>query len=201
MSVRQFIGKFILGRLCCPIYKPEILKLCKECEPFVEKGSNILDLGCGRGVLSDTFRNYFQAQLIGADISDQRIVDLPFKLIDGKNLPFPDNYFDAVLIVYVLHHAESPESLLKEVKRITKNKIIICEDIKEKGLGDIACWLHKNTYKLADPFCAHPISFRDEKEWEALFEQYNLKVILKKRLPTRLSWLYPAKHFLFILEK
>jgi len=201
MSFNQFIGTFFLGRVCSPIYSQEAIKLCKECEPFVEKGSNILDLGCGRGILSDTFKNYFQAQVTGVDVSDQRVVDLPFKIIDGKRLPFPDNYFDAVLIIYVLHHAKYPEELLKETKRVVKNKIIVCEDLEDKGLTHIACWLHKNTYKLGAPAADNPIVFRNEKGWESLFKNIDLKINFKKKLRTKLEWLYPAKHILYILEK
>jgi len=201
MEFGQFIGTFILGRLFSPVYKKAAENMCQECEPFIEKGSKILDLGCGRGITAETLRDYFQADVFGVDIEDQRVVEIPFQIIDGKNLPFTDNSFDLVLISYVLHHAENPRALLVEARRVAKDKIIIYEDLEEEGLTKIACWLHKATYKISAPFQENPIRFYEEKEWEELFNQLGLKVLFKRRKTGRFNWLYPAKNILFILAK
>jgi ubiquinone/menaquinone biosynthesis C-methylase UbiE len=201
MAFSQFVGTFVLGKIFSPTYKKAADKMCKDCEPFIEKGSKVLDLGCGRGIATVAFKNYFQAKVFGVDVKDQRVFDFPFKIIDGKSLPFPNNYFDVVMINYVLHHADDPSQLLKEAKRVSKDKIIIHEDLKEKGISNIACWLHKNTYKLSAPFKKMPINFLNEKSWQELFNQLRLKIIFKKRLAQRYSWLYPAKNILFVLEK
>jgi ubiquinone/menaquinone biosynthesis C-methylase UbiE len=201
MDFGQFIGTFVLGKIFLPIYKKGAERMCKECEPFVEKGSKILDLGCGRGTTAVTFKNYFQAEIMGVDIRDQRIVDLPFQVFDGMNLPFPNNSFDTVMINYVLHHAENPQELIKEARRVSRDKIIVYEDLKEKGLANVFLWLHKTTYKISAPFQKNPINFYNEGEWEGIFRQLGLKTILKKRLATRFSWLYPAKNILFVLKK
>lgn len=200
MELGQFIGTFILGKIFSPVYKKEAERMCQECESFIEKGSKILDLGCGRGTTAKVFENYFRTEIMGVDINDQRTVDLPFQIIDGKNLPFSDNSFDVILINYVLHHTESPSELLKEAKRVSKNKIIIHEDLKEKGLAQFALWLHKTTYKIFAPFQKNPINFHNEEEWAELFNQLKLKTIVKKRI-SGLSWFYPAKRIFFILEK
>jgi len=201
MNLSQFVGTFILGKIFSPTYKKAADKMCKDCEPFIEKDSKILDLGCGRGTITIAFKNYFQAKVFGVDVKDQRIFNFPFEIIDGKNLPFPDNSFDAVMINYVLHHAEDPLQLLKEAKRISKNKIIIYEDLKEKGLAQLALWLHKSTYKISAPFQKNPINFHNEEDWEKLFEQTGLKIIFKKRLDTRFVWFYPTKNIFFVLTK
>ena len=201
MDFSQFIETFILGKMFFPVYKGAAERMCRECKPFIEKDSKILDLGCGRGTTTVAFKNYFQAEIFGTDVIDQRIFDFPFKLTDGKSLPFCDNSFDVVLINYVLHHAVNPLQLLKEAKRVSKNKIIIHEDLKEKGLAQIACWLHKTTYKISAPFQKNSIEFHSKKEWEEIFNKLGFKIIFQERVNPKFKWIYPAKYIRFVLEK
>lgn len=175
--------------------------MCQECEPFIENGSKILDLGCGRGITAKVVKRYFQAEVIGVDVKDQRTVSLPFHLIDGENLPFSDNSFDTVMINYVLHHAANPQNLIQEAKRVSRNRIIVYEDLKEKGLAGAICWLHQNTYKIFVPSQKGSIRFHNEYEWQDIFRNLGLKVTLKKATNPKLSWIYPAKNILFVLEK
>jgi SAM-dependent methyltransferase len=44
---------------------------------------------------------------------------------DGKQLPFPDDSFDVVGFVDVLHYTENPFELLAEAKRFAQRHIII----------------------------------------------------------------------------
>lgn len=96
---------------------------------FFKKGDNILDFGCGNGRLSLLF-NEKNIQYTGVDFSSKLIeiaqAKYPhnkFILIDGFKLPFPDNYFDAIYCLSVLHHIPSRFyrlELLKEFKRVLK---------------------------------------------------------------------------------
>lgn len=167
--------------------------MCLACQDFIKKGARILDLGCGSGVVGNKFKDFFQAEVIGVDIIDRRILPLSFELIDGKNLPFPENYFDVVLINYVLHHTEDPISLLKEAKRVGE-KIIIFEDLPEGFSSKLICKFHGLSY---NKFLGNPdfISFRSEKEWEQIFQENGLNIIFKKRINN-----FPVKKELFILE-
>jgi len=85
--------------------------------------------------------------VIGVDIKDKRVVNIPFQIIDGKNLPFPEKSFDLVLINYVLHHSGDPVAILKEAKRVSK-KIIIYEDLPEDILSKIFCQFHSLTFNI-----------------------------------------------------
>ncbi|MBZ9569801.1 class I SAM-dependent methyltransferase, partial [Patescibacteria group bacterium] len=123
-------------RIFSKIYEMGAKQMCKDCQNFIEKGSKILDLGCGSGIAAENFQDFFDAKVIGADIKDNRVLDIPFRIIDGGNLPFRNLFFDIVLINYVLHHAQDPERLLKEAKRVSK-KIIIYEDLPEGILSKL----------------------------------------------------------------
>ena len=183
MNYYKFFRKF---------YREAAKKMCLDCQDFIARNSKILDLGCGPGIVGKTFQEFFQADLLGVDIKDRRINDIPFKLIDGKTLPFPENSFHVVLINYVLHHSRDPIALLKEAKRVTRDKIIIFEDLAEGCLSKLFCQLHGISY---DKLFGNPTktSFNSEKGWEKIFKELELNVRHREIRHT-----FPVKKELFI---
>jgi len=105
-----------------------------------KKGKKILDVGCGDGSDARIFINEFGLDTYGIDVyrheSVNKIKGLKFQ--DGGifNIPFPDNSFDYVFILDILHHIDEKNQNydkhitgLGELKRVTKRKgyIIIIE--------------------------------------------------------------------------
>lgn len=163
------------------IYERAAGKMCLICQDFIKKGSKILDLGCGSGIVGRTFQVFFQAEVSGVDIVDRRAVNLPFQIYDGFHLPFPEKSFDGILINYVLHHAEDPIALLKEAKRVSKGKIIIFEDLPEGFFSKLVCKIHGISYSKLFKNPDSP-SFKSEKEWEKIFKEIGLNIIFKQRI-------------------
>jgi SAM-dependent methyltransferase len=97
-----------------------------------------LDVGCGEGVFSNYILQRF-AQcnlLVGVDISIEEIAKAKQKSVherteyivaDAKYLPFKNATFDLVFSKDLLHHADKPIKVLKEIKRLSNNNIIIVE--------------------------------------------------------------------------
>jgi ubiquinone/menaquinone biosynthesis C-methylase UbiE len=179
-------------RIFSKIYERAAKKMCLDCADFIKRGSKILDLGCGSAIVGKAFQDFFQAEVIGVDIKDQRVFPIPFRIIDGKSLPFPENYFNVVLINYVLHHSEEPTVLLKEAKRVVKDKIIIYEDLPEGTFSNLRCKIHGFSF---DKIFKNPTktSFRSEKNWEKIFKETGLNIVFKKRIKN-----FPVKKELFI---
>jgi len=181
-------------RILSPIYQRAAKKMCLDCQDFIEKGEKILDLGCGSGIVGKTFQDFFNAEISGIDIVDKRVEKIPFQIYDGKNIPFSENYFNIILINYVLHHSDDPEALLKEAKKIGK-KIIIYEDLPENLLSKIYCKIHSITFnKFFQKPAEANYSFKTGKEWEEIFQKIGLNLIFKKQINN-----FPVKKELFVL--
>ncbi|PIW89982.1 MAG: hypothetical protein COZ92_01955 [Candidatus Nealsonbacteria bacterium CG_4_8_14_3_um_filter_40_11] len=176
------------------LYQRAAKKMCQDCQSFIKNGSRILDLGCGCGIVGKTFQDFFEAEVLGVDVKDYRVSFLPFQIYDGLHLPFSEKSFDTVLINYVLHHSEDPIALLKEAKRVARDKIVVYEDLPNGVLSSLICQLHGASFAkfLGD---ANKISFKSEKEWEKLFGEIGLSIIFKKKISN-----FPVKKELFILE-
>lgn len=82
---------------------------------------NILDFGCGSKPYESLFVN--ASSYIGVDIEisghDHRNSKVDF-FYDGKTLPFPDGYFDAVVSFEVFEHIFNIDEVFAEIKRVLK---------------------------------------------------------------------------------
>ena len=187
------------------IYQKGAREMCGDCKDFIEKKGKILDIGCGSGIVAQEFKNFFEAEIVGVDIQDKRLTDIPFKLMNGEDIPFTENSFDIVLISYVLHHCEKPIVLLKEAKRVSRGKIIIYEDIPKNLLSKFFCFIHNLTFNLFFQSRNEKETaignFKKREEWKQIFNNLGLRVIFEKKVSPSFSWLYPVKKALFILEK
>jgi len=180
-------------------YEGAARKMCLDCADFIDKGSKILDLGCGSGIVGSKFQEFFEARITGIDIQDRRIRKIPFQIFDGFHIPFPDNSFDIVLISYVLHHAKKPEILVREAKRVSGEKIIIYEDLPEGFLSKLRCRLHQVSYNIFQKGSFW--NFKTKKEWEELFKKLGLKIVSEKKVfTTRFDLLDPVYRIIFFLE-
>jgi len=96
---------------------------------YVWDGEKILDLGCGNGRLLEIFKDK-KIDYFGID-SSEKLIEIAkkkyhtakFQVGDILNLSFPNNFFDKVFAIRILHHIPSHNfrlQLLKEIKRVLK---------------------------------------------------------------------------------
>ena len=106
----------------------------KDLEPLSQytlPGDRVLDLGCGNGRLLQAFEG-IDIDYTGVDnseklieIAKKRYPKNKFQVTDALKLPFPNNYFNKVYSIAVLHHIPSQEfrlQFLNETKRVLKKE-------------------------------------------------------------------------------
>lgn len=101
--------------------------------PYFDNGefNTVLDFGCGTGVFTQRLTNHAQ-HVTGVDISENLIQKaqtmyqnnhaIDFQLINQEELPFPNNYFDAVVAREVLCYVPDNQLslVLSELFRVMK---------------------------------------------------------------------------------
>jgi SAM-dependent methyltransferase len=79
----------------------------------------VLDVGCGEGALASHLPAWAWR---GIDSSPTMIAGAPAgaRVGDARSLPFADDYFGSVALLYVLYHLEDPAAAIREARRVTR---------------------------------------------------------------------------------
>lgn len=95
-----------------------------------DKGSRIIDIGCGRGYFLYSLKGRGW-ETYGIEISDDSFSYARDKLgltvynKDIKDCSFPDEYFDLVTLWHVFEHLRAPSTYLTEIHRVLKKDGIL----------------------------------------------------------------------------
>ena len=171
----NFIKSLFRG-FALPIYKRSARQMARELSSYIHKDDEVLDLGCGIGIISYFIGKDLGAKVMGVDIRDVREFKIPFVIYNGQSLPFSDKSFDVILIAYVLHHVDNVEIILEEAKRICRGKIIIYEDTPENLIHQFFYWFHRLGFKILFKSSSLNARFLSPSEWIAVFHKLNLKI-------------------------
>lgn len=86
-----------------------------------------LDVGCGDGSFGAAVKRELEADVYGVDISDEAVrkarengIESVSLDIDEDDLPFTNDFFDAVFCGEVIEHVYSPDRLLDEIHRVLR---------------------------------------------------------------------------------
>jgi alpha-1,6-mannosyltransferase len=158
----------------------------------------VLDLGAGEGFVGAEAAKSTNAEVILADVIDLNRTSLPFVRYNGRSLPFTDNYFDAVLLSYVLHHCDEPGVVLDEVRRVAADRVIVLESVIENHRD--RRWLSfadrlANRLRSAGRMDESTLHFDTVAGWRRQFRDAGLTVVAEER---RGRWFH--KRHLFVLE-
>lgn len=115
---------------------PQQLKCLSELLSFADLSENltVLDYGCATGWFAMALAEMGMVSH-GVDIAEKSIVlarqrlkkhglrkgaSVKFKLYDGRTLPYPDAFFDRILVFDAFHHVRDVPGSLEEMSRVLK---------------------------------------------------------------------------------
>ncbi|WP_297333754.1 bifunctional demethylmenaquinone methyltransferase/2-methoxy-6-polyprenyl-1,4-benzoquinol methylase UbiE [Flavobacterium sp.] len=109
-------------------WRKKVLKMVAETKP-----KTILDIATGTGDLAILMTATSATEIVGADISagmldvgrkkiSDRKLDSKIKMVlaDSENMPFDDNYFDAITVAFGVRNFENLEKGLSEILRVLR---------------------------------------------------------------------------------
>jgi hypothetical protein len=130
------------------------------------------------------------------DVVDKSVNGLTIEQFDGQNIDKPDNSVCTSIFMFVLHHTNTQVELLKEASRVTRDHIIIAEDIVESKWDLMMGNIHLNT----SPWAKGNDSFRSKQGWLDLFSELDLEVVEIRDIPVHVYPVYPVNRTIFVLK-
>lgn len=193
----QTIGRRVFGR------RVEIL--CGHLADLMPPGAQVLDVGCGNGLLAHALKKKRPDLTIrGIDVLIQQESHIPVEPFDGRTIPHEDASFDVVMFVDVLHHTEDPMRLLCEAVRVTRRTILIKDHPLDGFLAGPTLhfmdWVANKRHGIALPHNYWP-----HRKWLEAFDALGLRVKVWKTklgLYRPAGWLFGRKlHFVARLDR
>ena len=147
------------------------------------KNYNILDAGCGTGLVGIELKKYGYSNIEGVDFSQSMLDLVPqdvYKKIEtvdlNKHIKFKNNTYDVVMCVGTFTYGHVKPQALDELIRITKNKGFICFTInegiyEEYGFDNKIKELSNNkSWDVKEFFKSDYITTKDVDAWLCLAE-------------------------------
>lgn len=153
-------------------------------EKSLKPESRVLDVGGGWGFYDRPLRQRGHRVTV-MDVVSPEVQNAPVVIYDGKRFPFPDQSFDASLLVTVLHHIPEPEPVISEVIRVTRGKVVVVEDLYRGRVGRLWTVFRDMFYNCE--FIGHPKNFKTREGWIDLFrDRFSMNLVLDREIDTRL---------------
>lgn len=166
-------------------------------KPYISSRDHILDIGSGSGGVARLIESRIGSKVQCLDVQELKKSIIRPVIFDGVNIPFGDDTFTVSICAFILHHARQQETLLREITRVTKSRIIVLEDLADNPVDHVLTHLHRIASHIN--YRSRNMIFRSGPEWKELFYQQGLTLekevsILRDREP-----LYPISRKMFIL--
>jgi SAM-dependent methyltransferase len=113
-------------------------------ESVAMEGRSVVDVGCGDGYFTERFFEEGRPASITAidpvpgaiSVARSRVQGRPMRFVvgDGHRLPWRSDSFDLGILHCVLHHAEDPRTIIREVLRLAPEVLIVEPNGNNLGL-------------------------------------------------------------------
>lgn len=169
-----------------------------EIARVIPRGSEVLDVGCGNGFIAHHLSAMLGTNVVGIDVADSTDALIDYRRYNGREFPAANDSFDAVVLAYVLHHAQDVHLMLSEMKRVLRpgGVAIIYEDIPETVWDRFICWTHDLKWRKRTGAC----TFRSESEWRELFDESGLELLGERQLARVRNLMHPVRRRFYLLS-
>ena len=169
-----------------------------EIARVLKEGATVLDVGCGNGFIAHHLKGLLKSRVTGLDVTNTTSANIDYVPYDGRHFPVRDRSFDAVLLCYVLHHAQDASLVLNEVRRVLRSngRVIIYEDSPSNWWDRTVCWTHNLQWKAR----TGPCTFQLSKDWRNVFAIAGFKVVSQRSLSRWRNMAHPVSRNFFVLE-
>jgi SAM-dependent methyltransferase len=172
--------------------------MATELARVLPRGSRVLDVGCGSGFIAHHLSALLGARVSGIDVRKGVDAPIDYAAFDGAHFPAEDRAFDAVLLCYVLHHAQDQPAFMREVRRVLRDGglVVVYEDIPEAAWDAAACRAHDRAWRAR----TGPCTFRLWEEWRRVFNSAGFEVLSVRRLSRWRNLTHPVRRGLYVLK-
>lgn len=155
------------------VFPRRVRVLANHLSALIAAGARILDVGCGDGTIDRVILEQRPDLTIeGIDILVRPHSQIPVRPFDGTTIPYPDNSFDVVMFVDVLHHTPDPRVLLREAARVG-TAVLIKDHFREGFLAGPTLrfmdWIGNAHHGVALPY-----NYWTRAQWTAAFAELKL---------------------------
>lgn len=160
--------------------------------------ASVLDVGCGNGFIAHHLNAMLGASVVALDVGPNPIARINYVPYDGRHFPVCDHSFDAVLLCYVLHHAQDARLVLNEVSRVLRDGglVVVYEDIPLLWWDRLVCWTHDRQWRGR----SGPCTFRRENDWRKTFSLAGFAIASERPLSRWRNLAHPVARRLFVLR-
>lgn len=153
---------------------------------IIEPHSRIIDIGAGPGHLAREMTLQLGARVTMIDVAKYNQTDLPLIVCDSRELAFADNSFDYAVLSFVLHHCKEPEKILQEALRVSRQAIVIENDVRGK-LRSVITRLVDSTQS---PWYGSPPCYftKTRDEWLEFFQGFGVRTRVLNEFPLELGF-------------
>jgi SAM-dependent methyltransferase len=169
--------------------------ICNRIQPYIN-GKNILDIGVGVGGVYSVLktRGY---NVVGIDVKDVSLIKEAKPLVyDGSHIPFENNFFDAALIIQVLHHCKDGLCVLDEALRVSR-RVIFIEDTYRNFFEKLVV----SVSDMIGNFEFYWHAYHTVSWWKKYLEDRGLKVVHSEEYSEFTYWYSYGRYTMFVVEK
>ena len=201
VTMAQFDPKSLLNAVHhAAVFNRRVRVLAGHIADAIPHRGTVLDLGAGDGSVAVALMQLRpDLKVEGVDVMIRPVTHIPVTQYDGVTLPFPDQSFDYVTIVDVLHHTDDPGAVLTEAARVAARGVIVKDHLVAGLLAAptlrLMDWVGNRGHDVVLPY-----NYLDAKGWAEAHRRAGLAVDARQdRLdiyPAPFTWAFDRQlHF------